>query len=374
MQYKAELSRHVVWTASWVGLALCAACGGSDAGDRVPAPQGFSGNGGLPSSIGGGASNPAAARGGGSSGRGAEVPSSTCATALADTAPVTPTIWLVVDGSSSMDNRFGGGQTRWQALRSTLMDPGGVVDSLQAAAEFGLVIYAGQESADLAQCVQLVVVPPALNNYAALAAMYPADPLANGTPTDKALDHVVTSLPVTNQALPDGNANPVYVVLATDGQPNEGCGDLGGGGGGAVVEQRVIDVTQRGTDAGMQMYVISLAGEDDNLQAHLSQVAMATSSRTPPFVPATQSELVDNFQRIIGGASCQIDLDGIVQDGQECAGRVLLNGAELTCDADDGWRLLDADTLQLTGTACSTFLTSQSSVSAMFPCQVFRPD
>lgn len=374
MPHEAYVSRRVVWTAAWTALTLtlCVACGGSDSRDRVAGPGGGSGRGGLPAAN-AGTSGTEPPRVGGSSAGGSALPSPTCATALADTTPVTPTIWLVVDGSSSMNNRFDGGQNRWEALRATLMDPGGVVDSLQAAAEFGLVIYAGQESVDPAQCVQLVIVPPALNNYAALAAMYPADPLDNGTPTDKALDHVVTTLPVTNQARPDGDVNPVYVVLATDGQPNEGCGDLSGGNG-EVVEQRVVDVTRRGTDAGMQMYVISLAGDDDKLQAHLAQVAMVTSSRTPPFVPATQGELVDNFQRIIGGASCQIDLDGVVQEGQQCAGQVMLNGTELICDDDNGWRLLDSDTLQLTGTACTTFLTSQSSVRAMFPCQVFRPD
>src|SRR6201999_576929 len=109
----------------------------------------------------------------------------TCASGMQSTTPVTPTVWLVVDGSSSMSSMFGQG-SRWLALRSTLMDPGGVVDALQASVRFGLVIYAGGEESS--NCVQLVTAPPALNNLSKLSAQYPMNPVAQGTPTDKALE------------------------------------------------------------------------------------------------------------------------------------------------------------------------------------------
>lgn len=306
------------------------------------------------------------------------LPEGTCANAVADTAPVTPVIWLVVDGSSSMNQEFSGGQNRWDTLRSTLMDPGGIVDSLQAVVEFGMVIYSGGSS-DPNQCVQLVTVQPALDNHAALAAMYPMMPLGMGTPTDKALDHVVTTLPVTPQQMLDARGKPIYVVLATDGQPNDVCDGGGGifGGGGrddATVRQDVIGVTTKGTQAGVQMYVISLAGGDGPLQSHLEQVAMATASKTPPFVPATQNDLVATFRDIVGGASCQIDLKGEVMQGKECAGKVTLNGTDLSCASDDGWRLLDKDTFELTGMACTSFTSSASTVAASFPCEVFVPE
>ena len=305
------------------------------------------------------------------------LPMGTCASGLADTSPVTPVIWLVVDGSSSMNQEFAAGRNRWDTLRSTLMDPGGVVDSLQAVAEFGMVIYSGGSS-DPAQCVQLVTVQPALNNHAALAAMYPTTPLGMGTPTDKALDHVVTTLPTTPQQMLDARGKPIYVVLATDGQPNDACdgGGIFGGGGrdDATVRQDVIGVTTKGTQAGMQMYVISLAGGDGQLQSHLEQVAMATASQTPPFVPETQNDLVSTFRDIVGSASCQIDLKGEVMQGKECAGKVTLNGTDLMCGSNDGWRLLDKDTFELTGMACNSFTSSPSTVSAAFPCEVFVPE
>jgi hypothetical protein len=257
------------------------------------------------------------------------------------------------------------------------MDPGGIVQSLQSVVRFGMVIYSGGGQGD--QCVQLVTEQPALDNYAVLDAAYPQDPIGMGTPTDQALDHVVTNLPVLNVEMLDSVADPIYVVLATDGQPNDLCaagGVLGGGGfaGGADVEQRVIDVVTRGVQGGMRMFVISLAGGDAQLQAHLEQVAQAGNTGQPPFVPATQGELVSTFQSIVGGATCQITLDGMVADGEQCRGEVVLNGQSLACESDDGWRLTDPRTVQLTGSACDSFVSTQSMVRASFPCGIFSPD
>jgi hypothetical protein len=297
----------------------------------------------------------------------------TCASGMQSTSPVTPTVWLVVDGSTSMNTRFESMGSRWMALRSTLMDAGGVVDSLQAKVRFGLVIYAGGDPTD---CVQLVTVQPALNNLATLTAHYPMNPLANGTPTDKALDYVVNNLPVLNTGVLDTTAGPTYVVLATDGQPNDNCGTGGGGfqSTGVDVEQRVVDVTEEGTRNGMQMFVISMAGGDTRLQSHLDRVAAATASKTPPYAPSTRGDLVMAFEKVIGGASCLVSLDGKVEMGKECTGNVRLNSIALSCNQADGWKLFDPSTVQLTGTACDTFLQQQSMVIADFPCEVFSPN
>lgn len=296
----------------------------------------------------------------------------TCASGMQTTSPVTPTVWLVVDGSSSMDQSFEGSASRWLALRSTLMDPGGVVDTLQGAVRFGLVIYAGSDSAS---CVQLVTVPPALNNLPTIAAQYPMAPLAQGTPTHKALEYVVNDLPVLNEGMLDDTRGPVYVVLATDGAPNDNCGAGGGRrNGNAAVEQRVVDITAQGAERGMQMFVVSLAGGDTQLQRHLETVASVTASKTPPFVPATKNDLISDFQEIVGGASCLVALDGSVDEGSECTGRVVLNSVELPCNDADGWSLFNRSTVQLEGEACGQFLAHQSMVIAHFPCEAFSPN
>jgi hypothetical protein len=305
-----------------------------------------------------------------------------CAEGLANTTPVTPTVWLVLDGSGSMNEDFGD-ETRWQALRAALMDDGGIVSTLERNVRFGMVLYSGAESDDdeppPAQCVDLVVVDPALDNYAALQAQLPDEEPGGWTPTDQALEHVVDNLPVTNMPVLDGTSEPTYVVLATDGAPNDRCaGDSGGGGGGRdfdeVTAQRVLDVVGRGASAGVKLLVISLAGDDDDLQTHLEEVATLSGSGLAPFVPATRDELVTTFQQIIGGASCQIALQGMVMADQACSGTVTLSGTPLVCNDDNGFRVVDGRTLQLMGDACSNFLAVDSQLHATFPCGAFTPD
>ncbi|MET0390307.1 MAG: vWA domain-containing protein, partial [Polyangiales bacterium] len=202
----------------------------------------------------------------------------------------------------------------------------------------------------------------------------PTMPLGMGTPTDKALESVVNNLPVLNDGMLDQRQGPVYVVLATDGAPNDNCeGGRGGRGNNAAVEQRVIDITAEGTRNGMQMFVISLAGDDMDLSQHLAQVADATSSRTPPYAPSTQDDLIAAFEAIVGSASCQVALNGQVTLGQECEGKVQLNGVALECNKENGWQLNDDHTVQLNGTACTQFLGTASMVVASFPCDVFTP-
>ena len=66
-----------------------------------------------------------------------------CPMGRAHVAPIVPTVWLVVDGSSSMNEELTRDVTRWGALRSAVLDPGGIVPELQATVRFGLVIYSG---------------------------------------------------------------------------------------------------------------------------------------------------------------------------------------------------------------------------------------
>jgi hypothetical protein len=310
-------------------------------------------------------------------------PGSSCASGNANTTPVTPTVWLVLDGSGSMNEEFDNDSSRWEALRSSLMDDDGLVARLERNVRFGMVLYGGIDEEDQTMpnmCVNLVTVQPALNNFATLDAQLPPEEPGGWTPTDRALEHVVANLPVVNTAAPDADNGPIYVILATDGAPNDRCDgeqdQMGGGrgmGGGLdpVVAMRVIAAVQNGVQMGMHMFIISLAGGDDDLQQHLEQVAMVTDNKLPPFVPSTREDLIATLEQIVGNASCQIQLEGTVVDGKECQGEVLLNGTTLACNSDNGWRLMNASTVQLTGTACNDFLGAQSLVTARFPCDAF---
>jgi hypothetical protein len=265
--------------------------------------------------------------------------------------------------------------SRWDALRSALMDPqSGVVNRFDDFARWGMVIYdgplPGTDPMTLAgpadSCPRLVTVQPARDNFAVLDKAYTAQPLGGSTPTDRALATVVTHLPSQNEG-------PVIVVLATDGQPNDFCADWDGT---SDLRTKVIEQVKAIATAGHKVFVISLAGEDAELSSHLEDVASAGATGKPPFVPQNKSELDDTLRKILEPQmACQLTLGGKVHADNACRGTVQLDGAPLACDNDDGWRLKDPETIELTGHACDAYKHSaQPSVSAEFPCDAVDLD
>jgi hypothetical protein len=248
---------------------------------------------------------------------------------------------------------------------------------------------------DMGDCPQLIEVPPAKPNAMAIDMKFPMTELGGSTPTDKAMNHVMDMLIPTRQAqAPDQKAqSPIYVILATDGAPNDIC--VGGAGGDGTAQQAaVVAAVDRGAMAGITTWVISLA-EDAALQAHLTNVAQHGDPHNPmahTFNPTNPDELVTTLASLLGGAvGCNVVLQGKVTLGQECRGKVELNGTNLpccqqaagggawTCDGmptttPNGWHLADESTVELVGQICTDFLaTTQEQLHASFPCEVFTP-
>jgi hypothetical protein len=413
---------------SCLGLILLAAaaagCSADPTSDR--SGQGNGGPIGSPIPMGGGTGSTGAGTGTGGSGfgnpamtmaqAGTDRPvmgSRECASAMVTTSRAQPTILLVIDGSGSMCEQFGGG-TRWSALRTALLEPMmGVIPRLQATVEFGLLLYdgtidlivaltntggspnpacAGMYAAQKAMgnCPQLIEVPPALNNFAAIDPMFPQVELGGSTPTHKAMMRAVDSLIALRTMDPDAMNKPQYIILATDGQPNDIC--VGGVGGDVSVQQgQVLAEVDRAKMAGITTYVISLAGNDTGLQGHLDEVARRGDPMNPmarTFTPMTPQDLVNALLAIVGGAvGCEIFLNGMVREGAECSGFVELNGAELPCcEANgasytcngmatampDGWILKTPSSIELIGPSCDLFLQNpDAQLRAGFPCGVF---
>lgn len=192
---------------------------------------------------------------------------------------------------------------------------------------------------------------------------------------------------------PSGAVSPVYVILATDGAPNDIC--VGGAGGdGSAQRAGVIGAVDTGSAAGITTWVVSLADGNPQLQQHLDEVArhgdpMNPNART--FVPTNPEELIMTLAQLLGGAvGCDINLDGRVTVGAECSGTVRFQGANMPCcqqtapdqwscdgqpaAAPNGWHLTAESSIALVGDACTQFLlTSDTTLTAMFPCDVFTP-
>jgi len=284
-----------------------------------------------------------------------------CTEVTVSVEPMIPTVVLQVDQSGSMTDDFSG-MPRWDALYQTLMEPGGVVDALQGDVRFGLALYSSENGNEGGMCPMLTEVPPALDNHAAIDAVYgPANPI-DETPTGESLAAVADGLALFAEP------GPKAIVLATDGEPDT-CAVPNPQDG----QPEVIAAVQAAYGDDIETFVISVG--DEVGADHLQEVANAGVGKpvddpnpAPYYIALDAAALVDAFHEIIAGfISCQLPIDGIVDLEQQCEGTVLLDGVELECPVD--WHMLDESTLELLGDACLLLKDGQShTVDASWPC------
>lgn len=297
---------------------------------------------------------------------------------------VTPTVWLVLDGSGSMNELLEADKSRWMALREALMDPAaGVVKSLEHDIHWGMVMYDGplpfgvpptplpdggmSASTATTECPRLVTVPPMQDNFSTIEMAYPADPLGGSTPTDMALEAVLAQMPNAGAPQLDTIVQPTILVLATDGEPNDFCS----GAFGKDSPQAVLTAVGKLAAVNVPTYVISLAGADMRLTQHLTQVAQSGNTGKAPFIPTSKDQLVQTFRDIIGPPrACDIVLQGSIVAGSECKGTIQINGQVVPCNDPNGWVLKDPSTITLQGTGCESYkLDTEAYISADFPCE-----
>jgi hypothetical protein len=233
-------------------------------------------------------------------------------------------VLFVVDGSGSMCDVFGTA-TRWTALRTALLAPmTGLIPRLEGEAQFGLMIYDGSidpTAAGMAtmgspspmcagfgglgnmQCPRYSRVAPKFMNAGPINQAFPQKEPGGSTPTHKAMNDAVTQM-MMSAAGKDPASNPHFIILATDGQPNDIC--MGGvGGDGSAQKLEVIAAADRAAAAGIRTFVISLAGMDAGLEAHLAEVAKHGDPRNPAahtFSPATPEDLQMALKMVLGAA------------------------------------------------------------------------
>jgi hypothetical protein len=329
----------------------------------------------------------------------------TCAKSHITATRVVPTVLLLLDGSSSMENCYGadtnmlvdggtgavctdppgfpppplpaGTITRWEAIRRAVTDPmNGVVARLQDRVMFGVAVFGTMSTCPL----PLGVIPPVLNNYDAIAGNVPMLPPGLTTPTGVALDMIVDMLPDPVNGALDMTIGPQIVVLATDGDPNS-CD--GGGFGGAMPDYGPsIAAAMKLAAKNQRMYVISVG--DEAGKQHLHEMAnigaglpQQDNPGAPVYYPEDPAALADTLATLIGAElSCDLALEGKgVVESMACTGTVELNGQRLECDGADGWKLKDKTHITLQGKACETFkMGADALLDAEFPCEALIVD
>jgi hypothetical protein len=300
----------------------------------------------------------------------------TCASTVVRASKIIPTVILIVDQSGSMTEKFADG-TRWDVLRGfLLMQPGGLIDDLQTQVRFGLAMYSARsgenDPAPVGECPLVTSVAPALNNFPAISAVYsPAEPI-DDTPTGDSINKIIDDLDLAND--PDAQPSATIFVLATDGEPDR-CEELDPQTDEG--KREAIESVQRAFSLGIRTFIISV-GEGTVSAEHQQAMANAglgldgTASNAEYWVAGDDRSLRDALVSIVGGqVGCDVALNGRVDSGDPCLGKVTLNGEELGCGDPNGWELVDDMHIRLSGQACDDLKSRDDALlDVTFPCGV----
>lgn len=292
-----------------------------------------------------------------------------------------PTVLFLVDQSASMtENEFPDGRTRWDALKDVLLAEDGPVRSLESVVRFGLTLYSAESEGDgeeghiVGTCPMITSVPTALDNADEIdATLRPADTILE-TPTADAIAAVRPGL-----ELDRGDERRV-IVLLTDGDPDT-CAmpnPRSTSNRQAAMDRAVAEVTDAFA-SGIETFVVRISESDsersmNHLQAMANAGRGAAPTATEPYYTANDgTALRDAIAEIVSArVDCRAELDGRIDDiAAACGGTVELNGRAVPCDPVDGWTAIDADTIELRGTACEQFRAPTAILTASFPCGLF---
>jgi hypothetical protein len=310
--------------------------------------------------------------------------------------PVIPTVLLLVDRSGSMwDSGYGASPTRWQAIYDALMDEStGAVQAFASEVRFGLMTYTSDGGTHT--CPVLENVPPALDNFAAIDAVYTA---ASERPSFKAETPTGEGVRAATELLGQvSEPGAKHIVLITDGEPDS-CTTFDPQCG----QDESIAAVQEAFAQDIATFVIGISS--DVGAAHLQDVANAgaglpvrapdmqfmyncvnpgyasmtasyaaageTPGAAPVYQPADGDAIATTLRTLIRGVrSCSFTLEGEVVLEDAHLGTVVLDDAPLAHDDPDGWHMRDPRTLELVGAACTRLQTDATELLVSFPCDV----
>lgn len=308
-----------------------------------------------------------------------------------DFAPKVPSVFILVDRSSSMFEH-----SLWEPLKKGVL---AVIDQLDGEMRFGFSSYTGERGRT---CPELsMIVPVAKDNYPAIERAYNGiqAPMFKGeTPTAAALTQISQMLESPKDQPDTFTRDPKYIVLVTDGEPDF-CDDPNV----TCSRDAVVAAVQQSFANGVGTFVFSIGGQVE--RAHLGDVAnagvgypvedhqmavmyqcperkgtyaAAASDSAPFFEPDVndQNALVAALTSAIAGVrSCIFDLQGKVKIDLSMAdqGLVTIDGAPVSYGAPDGFRMNTPTQLELLGASCMRLKQPETlRVAIDFPCKAIE--
>ncbi|HET6585136.1 MAG TPA: vWA domain-containing protein, partial [Nannocystaceae bacterium] len=271
-----------------------------------------------------------------------------------------PTIILLLDQSGSMTADFNG-ESRWNTLRDTLLDPDlGVVVWFQNQVRFGLALYSN--TLGNPECPELVETAPMEMSYEAIADAFDAAAPSEHTPTGESIAAVTTELAA------DPTMGEKIILLATDGEPDT-CAQPDPQMG----QAESVDAAAAAFEMGIHTFVVSV-GEETSAQ-HLQDVANAGAGVQPGdpeaefYVAVDQPSLAQAFVDIIKSTrDCAFDLTDSVMAGMAGSCTVDVNGNPVMLDDPDGWQLNSPTEIELLGGACDAVQQDDATVEMVCQC------
>ncbi|HEY2902747.1 MAG TPA: vWA domain-containing protein [Polyangia bacterium] len=251
--------------------------------------------------------------------------------------------------------------TKWPQITAAINQ---VVMQTEDTIRWGLKFFADDE---LCGVNDGAVVPIADKNAAAIAAAIAGAMPLSSTPTRAALVSAGAYLATLT------DPNPKYILLATDGLPNCGMGQLGFGGqadDSVATIQAVTDVAAKG----IPVFVVGI-GSIADAQTTLTAMAVAggvPQAADPKYYPVASTADLVTVLGTIGGmiGSCSFSLGSVPPDPTNVT--VTANGTKIPKDTThtNGWDYGTGQTsIQLFGQTCDDAKAGKlKDVQAIFGC------
>jgi Mg-chelatase subunit ChlD len=291
-----------------------------------------------------------------------------CANITVDASRVTPNIVFIVDQSGSMNEAFGS-TTRWEALRSALLDQQGILAQFQDQARFGFALYSARsDDPEPRTCPLLTQVEIAQGNLDQIRAVYDSATPLDDTPTGDAVTAVLSSVRSAGVLAIDYR-DPTVFVLATDGEPDT-CAEPDPQNG----QEESVAAVRSAYEAGVRTYIVGVANEDQISTGHLTDLAAAGAGMPgAPFYRVSDGDALRTALRglVEREVTCKLRLRGQVDSAGACRGTVTLGTKTLRCGDANGFSLTGPSELTLTGTACDG-LKAGETLKAAFPCDAVQ--
>jgi hypothetical protein len=280
-------------------------------------------------------------------------------------------VLLLLDRSASMeDPPQGGTGSKWSVVVPGLSE---VINQTNGEVSWGLKTFPEGEGSEciassVTDAIDVKIAP--MNGKAVTDQIMMTTDKGNGTPTGDAIKHAVTYF----DSLKATDANPKYILLATDGEPS--CP-----GGQSTARPYAADAIKAAAMAGYHTFVVGVSTTKATATAALNDMAIAgLEARADPnplstkfYLANTKDELVTSLKVITGVVSdCTFPLGEAPPVPENIGVRVGTKLAPKDTTHTDGWDYTGPDnmTVKVYGSWCDQIKTSAANtVQMVFACK-----